>query len=696
MAELLKIELLNYGRKDLINGDLLNSEPVDISNCINYDDDFEITQDRDGLNGIVLERSFPQTFYNEAYELIRRVYKNNGTKAYCQIRISERDSSIYTKYYELGVFELDFSTLEIERDSLTIDVISYNISNIIQSNSGTRYDIYMSDFSNVGGRHVIVYPHINLEVQRGLNFVLNQTLSSISTNSTYYTPYITINNPNTQLIQEEIFIKGVEFGTYPDERWFRENDGYFLENISDTNKNVELDINLQFTVDNYQYPVVRCQLIDRVLTFDANGNPAYTNNILRNTILAPGATTSFIYNDTIRVIAGHQLCLVILLEPSPTPGSVIQIGVSVEQNTFELRFLSSHQGRNGDGTSNLQSYTPDALLQVLINKMTNSNSSTPQYRGVIEWTLIDNNRFAIVPSEVLRGLVADHALHTSFNDFKDWMFSLGYVINYTDNYTLTFVRYTENFSRSAKTIAIDESNVNNLQIISDPEYVYTNVEIGYNIEKYENENGRFDPFGTFSYSTGIIRNEENKLSIISPYRADVIGFELLTWQSNKESQGTNSTISDNDVFVVYGSINSSTGLFDIDFSNPITFNDTSITLFNWYLLPSYLAIRHGTLFKVSSNLLKFTATDANRTAMLNGATIYIDIDLQIYFKLFEPINMTFDCIYIKDVYTLSNRYSIIEFTYLGETYRGFLKNSIRRFGRENTSELTIYPINFLN
>ena len=128
---------------------------------------------------------------------------------------------------------------------------------------------------------------------------------------------------------------------------------------------------------------------------------------------------------------------------------------------------------------------------------------------------------------------------------------------------------------------------------------YTNVKIGYDKQDYASVNGRAEANGTFEYTTGFLRREEKTLELISPYRADSIGIELLCREADNKSKSTDDS-SDNDIFFV--ALSDDKGTYVTYKTQQITDKDTGVSMFNAPFNPCLLYTSSAS----PSNLLLLT------------------------------------------------------------------------------------------
>lgn len=210
------------------------------------------------------------------------------------------------------------------------------------------------------------------------------------------------------------------------------------------------------------------------------------------------------------------------------------------------------------------------------------------------------------------------------------------------------------------TIKVIES-ANNMQYTVNESEIYSSIEVGYPKNDYQNGNSAINEFNTtVSYSTGTDITD-NKLSLVSPYRADCYGIEELMSKTNKDE----STSSDNHIFVVMasGPIDSSMA---IDRSVRV-WNAYTDTVFNAALAPNVIVKNNEEYIGSFAKKLTFTSSDGNSSAVIGGLPMSTNINIAK--QLFKSGKISIDT---GDIVLPDNWNGIIEFEYNGRTYRGYL------------------------
>lgn len=206
-------------------------------------------------------------------------------------------------------------------------------------------------------------------------------------------------------------------------------------------------------------------------------------------------------------------------------------------------------------------------------------------------------------------------------------------------------------------------NVNNLSFQFDDSKVFSDVEVGYPKEDYDNENSGINEFNFTNYYKTDSDLTEQTLSLICPYRADCYGIEELLDKSNNSE----STDSDDDIFIVIASASyPEEGRWQIDRSITVQ-NAYSETVFNAAIAPNKIIMNNEEYIGSCASILKFTSSDANSSAVIGGTPMSANINITK--QLFKAGKISIDT----DDHCFPETWDgLIEFEYAGKTYKGYL------------------------
>lgn len=167
---------------------------------------------------------------------------------------------------------------------------------------------------------------------------------------------------------------------------------------------------------------------------------------------------------------------------------------------------------------------------------------------------------------------------------------------------------------------IDLGEVTNLSVKPAEDYIFNQLNIGYEPQDYDDVNGRQE-FNNTSRYTGPETEVTKSLDLISPYRADSYGIEFT--RINLEGKTTTDSSSDNDVSFIHVNatpINDPIEGIVYTLNRDLNAFATGLiepeSVFNIYLSPSRCADRsgsfiHSCFYKMDGEFLTWQTTDKN-------------------------------------------------------------------------------------
>ena len=230
-----------------------------------------------------------------------------------------------------------------------------------------------------------------------------------------------------------------------------------------------------------------------------------------------------------------------------------------------------------------------------------------------------------------------------------------------DDVSLLIFRHRRDVFKSATIKSLE--NVNNLSFQFDESKVFSDVEVGYRKQDYDNNNSALYEFNFANYYKTDCDINEQTLDLICPYRADCYGIEeLLVKSSNEEA-----TDSDNDVFIIITAASQpSEGRWQIDRSITVE-NAYTNTVFNAAIAPNMIIRNNLEYLGSCAKKLKFTSSDANSSARIDGHPLTESINISQ--QLFKVGKISIDT---DDHHFPESWDGIIEFEYADKTYQGYL------------------------
>ena len=690
---------------------------IDVTNDVGSWKELEIEQCREDTTGVISEVSFPITFHFAAKELLEKLFEANGFYAEALFRIYKRAdfSDDYTLVREM---RLDFSTYKADRNGVEIESINDDLAEYISSRKSTKYDIKVSEIADSkkwryermrlrdnGSWSIPQWNEKEEDKDANTITVLDGDVSTLfmNVNAVEMTP-----GGYENIFQTQQHSDADGTGEYNDLAPFffqSAEEGKLYGPLTLTVKakfcsvremsNSDYLANLRYVLlwksvgtgyqvikewapDGFFYTVSRnewrCEWnIDWTSDGDwevaqGQGHPAF-----------PG----------IYLNAGDCLAFAVL-NKNHVNYPIIEIRSSARvwaSEDIEPKVTLSFFGKNLNEFKDIRVIDPQKLLQKFIDSMTEQNSDQRTYTGEIDWGNLYPAQVRISAAESLRGF-EEAVLHGKFSDFVDWMRTLGYEYGITGNHIL-FKPRDQYFLKGTTALELADDEVEGLEIEASDAYAYTNVKIGYDKQDYESVNGRAEANGTFEYTTGFLRREEKTLELISPYRADSIGIELLCREADNKSKSTDDS-SDNDIFFV--ALSDDKGTYVTYKTQQITDQDTGVSMFNALFNPYYLVQANKSLLGITTTRLRFAGTDMNRNASIGSENIYRDVEIATSDQLFRPVTYSFATGNFKDLPLPEKWNGLVKFTFDGVRRAGFIRKIMKNYSLESETEWQLWVV----
>ena len=690
---------------------------IDVTNDVGSWKELEIEQCREDTTGVISEVSFPITFHFAAKELLEKLFEANGFYAEALFRIYKRAdfSDDYTLVREM---RLDFSTYKADRNGVEIESINDDLAEYISSRKSTKYDIKVSEIADSkkwryermrlrdnGSWSIPQWNEKEEDKDANTITVLDGDVSTLfmNVNAVEMTPGGYENIFQTQQHSDAdgtgeyndlapFFFQSAEEGKlygpftltvkakFCSVREMSNSD--YLANLRYVllwkSVGTGYQVIKEWAPDGFFYTVSRnewrCEWnIDWTSDGDwevaqGQGHPAF-----------PG----------IYLNAGDCLAFAVL-NKNHVNYPIIEIRSSARvwaSEDIEPKVTLSFFGKNLNEFKDIRVIDPQKLLQKFIDSMTEQNSDQRTYTGEIDWGNLYPAQVRISAAESLRGF-EEAVLHGKFSDFVDWMRTLGYEYGITGNHIL-FKPRDQYFLKGTTALELADDEVEGLEIEASDAYAYTNVKIGYDKQDYESVNGRAEANGTFEYTTGFLRREEKTLELISPYRADSIGIELLCREADNKSKSTDDS-SDNDIFFV--ALSDDKGTYVTYKTQQITDQDTGVSMFNALFNPYYLVQANKSLLGITTTRLRFAGTDMNRNASIGSENIYRDVEIATSDQLFRPVTYSFATGNFKDLPLPEKWNGLVKFTFDGVRRAGFIRKIMKNYSLETETEWQLWVV----
>lgn len=657
---------------------------IDVTQNIENLDSLENVLSRDGVSGVISEVSFEISFVLSAKDFVKDIFFRKGLYGKALLKIYRR-GNFDNDYKLIKDINLDFSTYQEYADRVTVEAAKFDLLEIINSEGKTKYEVPVSEISDTK----------KWKYER-MNFINNGVYELVTSDMTVaqITDLIafSLNLSSSELVPGEEIDFVSQTLTYGKTNYFIQNNGESVNmHIKMMFKFIfegEIKVHNPFETEIDKNSLLSIQLYR--LSSEGNFKESIKSWFLTpETLSIDGEKYTGIFSDTMNVDKivtiepNERICLGFSSVNNMSMAVTIQSGYyrfeSLEE--YNKPILTAYYTTKSQKSHKIDIIDPTTLMQHYLNEMSGVNGL---FSVQINWSE-SNYKTMLIAAESIRQ-IPGAKLYGSPNDFFDWMKVLGYEYD-IDGTKLIFNFRDEYFKSSFAAMSMRKDEIADLIIKADNTYAYTSVEIGYDKQDYDTMNGRCEPNGMFSYTTGYITRTDNKLSLISPYRADSIGIEMLCQESDKQ---TTDTDSDNDVFFVALKENSE----DYSEYKDIYIEDkdfSSLKLFNAPFNPYYLIKRNQSLIGINADKVKFKATDMSRKAIIidNGQSVDPYADQIISKKLFEPLIYNFAAGSNKDLPDHAVRNGLVKINWKDEIYTGFIKEIRKNYASdtETTWEL---------
>ena len=353
--------------------------------------------------------------------------------------------------------------------------------------------------------------------------------------------------------------------------------------------------------------------------------------------------TSVEYNDDIELRSGEYLVMGI---------------VSVSVNEGDRIYLVNSTGISMSfytrgNTDYMKLIKPSVLLNKILESMDEGSGLVGQ---IIESGEKRLDNAMILAAESVRKLPTAK-IYTSFSKFSEWMKTVfGYVYDINEQ-TITFRHRNDYFpNKVVKTIADYGAYAMNIN----SSLIYSQLNVGYAKQDYDSVNGKDEFRFTNQYTTGIILTD-NKLELISPYRADAYGIEFL---SQKIGEETTDNSSDTDVFFVCA-IKGTSG-YTLDRTEEIEGVIDSESMFNVMYSPSSFILSNFAFLGSLIRKITFASSEGNSAVKI--AQNMENRNIEINESLFSATNVEIET---SDIELPSDMNGIVQFQHQGETIQGY-------------------------
>lgn len=582
---------------------------IDVTKDVKNWDEVEISLSRNDFNGVEKYSATKFEFANNTANKLFSEYMQFGLLLNYRLNIYRCNQN--WEYEQIFSGKLDFSTINYDGYIFSIETIPSNFAEQLKANLSTNYDIEYNDIKNANKLH---YDRINIVNQ--LQYTLGENYNIyirysygnvVGTAMRYYCypiPIAYIESQSERKNQTYSFKDVVTeldgggfYGLIPPSN----NEFMQLET-----KDKSLRITTDFEFDIYSLgngtgsgtratwcdiALVQYSDLDKIKILASTSENVYNESASHLGYLAWDAENGYteygvsnmmnrhrinLYADLSNVEPGEKIGLFII---SAAYGDFYGNYLSGEifsnrepKNWFKQGSIMMIENTTKGADKDLECFTPISLANALINKIKTDDINVD---CIIDTTDVP---CILLSGENIRGFL-NPKIHTSFKDFADFMqacFGFTYTIEQKDiyNYILRFGK-RENLYINEVTKVIRSYNDFNLS--QDTSLIYSNISAGYRNQNTTNDNGKNEYNTTDEYTTGLTITD-NKLELISPYRADSFGFEFFVqqYENAKDGEDTKGDAKDNNIFIVAVKEDLQNNKYEIDRSLSVIGNNSEL------------------------------------------------------------------------------------------------------------------------
>lgn len=586
-------------------------------------------------------------FINDAYELLFAEYRKNYLKASAVIEVyTITNNHTYIKQFSCP---LDFSSLKLENQALSMNAIDDSIAALIKSKKSTLYEIPVDEIKN---DKQLYYDRI-LIFNSVKYFAFDKDFGShepvpaeeneivISYNGVDSSSIVF---PLTQGDQSEVL---------------NTSNVTLLDNLAEGNNSAIMRFNASMEVEiSMDFHVKR----------SSNGAFNITATIIEGSLqhnysaFYKGNGYEFDVKAKYKIDKNYS-----------RPGNLLKITFTSDRNRTSFLKITNFKEfsvkySSVDKPVSVDVISPVSLLNGLIKNI-NENNKTISC-GIASNVDERLDKSLIIAAESLRGL-SDAKIYVSYNKFVDWMGAVFGFVPVIDEVQKSII-FTHRNDLFRNTVSKEIVNIDkNTSFSLDSSLIYSRVKVGYDKQEYNSINGRDEFHFTNEYTSGITLSDKS-YDLISPFRADPYGIEFLVHERGKD---TTDNDSDNDAFFVCAELKGDKyQLVRTGYSLDGVMDSTS--MFNAMFSPRFMIAANSTFIGIFTKKLTFASSDGNSEVIINGVKENGNIDIGDGLFTVGVLSVTTD-----DDALPSEIEGLIKTEYGGNTYLGYMNDASCKYGQ---------------
>lgn len=648
---------------------------------------------RSDYGGVVRSFTSKFEFVFQARKLLLELYMADGFNASASVSVQTMDN--YGNYSTRFTCPLDFSTIEWDAWTLSINAVDNSLAALIKANKSTKYELTVgadiTSDATLAFDRIPMIEHLNYEFTQGGNLDNGDIRVTFEKDKLPF-----VGNTGNEVSVNRVVIWNEDQDTVPGS-YILKADNY-------------VTVKLQYELAYSERASSRCHLYIKI---KRNGSVLTAEDIdlATRTSISHWSQScnspsdlpdpSGLLENTFSQV-GVDLWVV-------KNGEWVNVGKTTAEEYFTLY-------ASGEVAMDLQPYDEVYIDHANAESMDYSYITFRKSLFTFEWMGIGETqkiplispgnavkailaKFATVPvgvsfsahdtrlantwlmaAESIRG-ISGAKFYSSFNEFCDWLSAVfGYVYYIADTepsddedapaQTIYFVHRSELLDADADVRSI--GHCNDVRYSVESSSIYSSVEAGYDHKDYDSINGRDEFNFSNTYSTGC-NVSDRKLSLVSKYRADCYGIEFAVQKRGKD---TTDTTSDKDVFFILAK--RSNGILVPDRTAEIEGTLTD-KVFNGAFCPMACIRANAGLIGLQSDemTLAFASSTGNSDVEIDGEKMTDDISIDTPLATCGIVEFSTD-----DVDDIADTGQLIEINDNGTTYRGFLKECDIKYARE--------------
>lgn len=622
-------------------------------------DDMTVSFKRNEYDGVVRTFTDKFEFVKGARQLLLGEYRDNYLKASASVVLSTRNNSwTWTERFRCA---LDFSTLSDDGFTLSINAVDDSVASLIKAKKGTEYEYSVNqvkdskpllyDGLEVVGNTEWIYTGENV-VKDNINVFTNTFTEGYTTLPLY-------------IKNSEIPIKGsVEVADV--EQYNSDGFGLLMPPFFRVIKPIQVAVPTDFLFVRY--------VCDFSFQAQWNGkgtckmmlmnDPVFTDGVIWEKNITSGM------NDVVFDIQKYVVGILdrnVYLVMHLTDGAVCEIWQPESSNqTLVVEYKDRRSPEYIDVIK------PVTLLNRLLKSM---NGGKDGLTGVIVSSgdkRLDNAM--LLAAESVRKLPRAK-LRSSFSKFSQWMSAVfGYV--YDINGSVVTFRHRNDYFQNVVVKVIE--NYSGYQMNVNSSLIFSQLNIGYEKQEYDSVNGKDEFRFTNIYNTGL-NLTDNKLELISPYRADAYGIEFLT---QKIGEDTTDNESDNNVFFVC--VNDGDEVYSLDRSDEVSGVISPSTMFNVMYSPTSMIKANQEYLGGFISELNYASSEGNTDVVINGLPESRDLTLQGGLFKADVVDVE-----TSDVEVPENMTGIVMFEHQGQQVQGFYQSADFNYTKNKSAKISL-------